>query len=353
VKCANGDLLAIWITCHQESGRELGLAASRLRWGEREWDAAAPFWNVPDRNTNTPALGSDGNTLYHFSGLSKGAGYRANLALVMRTSEDNGATWSRARLINPNRGFPNQPVASFIKTREGTLVFPSDSPQPIPGGASILWMSDDRGRTWKPSEGIISGIHAEVVQLLDGRLMAMSRCGGANERMPMSISPDMGRTWEYSSSPFPPIRRGQRIVLMRLMEGPILLCSFAGECFNPEPMPLKDASGNERPVTGLFAALSLDEGKTWPHVRLVSDDGPGREIETMDGHRFTMGFSAGEPVGYLAACQADNGVIHLISSRLHYMFNIAWLKTPPPSKTVGNSPGCQDREPDGPDTIQL
>ena len=35
-----------------------------------------------------------------------------------------------------------------------------------------------------------------------------------------------------------------------------------------------------------------------------------------------------EPRGYLSACQTPDGVIHLISSGLHYAFNLTWLKTP-------------------------
>jgi formylglycine-generating enzyme required for sulfatase activity len=333
VKCPNGDLLAVWYTCVREPGRELGLAASRLRWGRTEWDPAAPFWDAPDRNDHAPALGFDGNdTLFHFNGLSVGAGYRSNLALVMRTSKDNGVTWSKARFVNAERGVPSQPVPSFIRTREGQIMFVSDAPRFQRGRGSILWISEDEGKSWRASEGSIEGIHAGVVQLKDGCLMALGRCAGANERMPMSISSDLGRTWEYSLSPLPPIRSGQRIVLMRLREGPILLCSFAGARRDPVPMTIMDASGKERLVTGLFAAISLDEGRTWPHIRLVSDDGPGREVEAMDGNPFTMGFSSAEPLGYLSACQADNGVIHLISSRQHYSFNLAWLSTPAPSE---------------------
>ena len=52
----------------------------------------------------------------------------------------------------------------------------------------------------------------------------------------------------------------------------------------------------------------------------------------MDG-RFTMGLSSAEPGGYLAVHQGQNGIIHLISSRQHYRFNLAWLKELPPSKT--------------------
>lgn len=96
-------------------------------------------------------------------------------------------------------------------------------------------------------------------------------------------------------------------------------------------MPIVDASRNERPVKGLFGALSFDDGETWTHVRLISDDGPEREIETMDGRPFTMGFSSAEPGGYLAVCQGREGTIHLISSRQHYRFNLAWLQELPPT----------------------
>ena len=85
-------------------------------------------------------------------------------------------------------------------------------------------------------------------------------------------------------------------------------------------------------VTGLFAAVSFDEGKTWPYIRLVTDDGTGREIETMDKRPFTMDLNTAEPGGYLTACQSEDGIIHLISSQQHYTFNLEWLKTLPPAK---------------------
>ncbi len=44
--------------------------------------------------------------------------------------------------------------------------------------------------------------------------------------MPQSISSDMGKTWTYSASPFPEIGGGQRLALLRLKEGPIILISF-------------------------------------------------------------------------------------------------------------------------------
>ena len=151
-------------------------------------------------------------------------------------------------------------------------------------------------------------------------------------RMPKSISSDGGKTWHYSASPFPPISGGQRCLLLRLQEGPIFLASFTGDRREATPMPIVDASGEERLVTGLFGALSYDDGETWEHTRLITDDGADRELETMDGRPFTMGLTSAELGGYLAVCQGQNGIIHLISSRQHYRFNLAWLKELPPSK---------------------
>jgi len=329
--CDNGDLLAIWYSCNSERGRELCVLASRLRpWaqgrGAEQWEPASPFWDAPDRNDHAPALLNNGQgTLYHFNGLSAGASYRKNLALIMRTSKDNGVTWSKARLINPVRGISNQPVASAICTKEGYLVVPSDWPWHEDGRATALWISRDNGQTWTTTGGRIAGIHAAVTQLGDGRLIALGRDSNINGRMPKSISEDMGKTWTYQASRFPPIGGGQRAVLLRLKEGPLFFASFG------EDMPMTDAAGRYGKFNGLFGAVSFDEGRHWPIRKLVTPGGPARKARAMDNREFTMGPTSAEPKGYMTGIQTPDGVIHLISSRNHYAFNLAWLKTPPPT----------------------
>ncbi|MBM3238432.1 glycoside hydrolase [Candidatus Poribacteria bacterium] len=344
VACLNGDLLAIWYTCVEEPGRELALLTSRRRYGQEEWEPASLFWDAPDRNCHAPALFFDGkDTIYQFSGLSAAATW-GNLATTMRTSKDNGVTWSRARLIIPEHGLRHMPVESVFRAQDGSIILPCDAVTGGSGGTA-LWISRDEGQTWQDAGGLlpsweglgvgtIAGIHAGVVQLKDGRLMAFGRGDNIDGLMPKSISTDMGKTWTYSASPFPPISGGQRLALLRLKEGPILFASFFGSRREPEYMSIVDASGKKRLVTGLFSALSFDEGETWPCIRLISDDGPGRQVETMDGLMFTMGFNSAEPGGYLSVCQAADRIIHLISSRQHYAFNLAWLKTPPPAEPL-------------------
>jgi len=324
VACPNGDLLAIWYSCIEEPGRELCLLASRLRHGRGEWDQASPFWDAPDRNDHAPALWFDGKgTIYHFVGLSAAATW-GNTATVLRTSKDSGATWSKARLINPEHRPRQMPVESVFRTREGYIVLPCDAVTGGEGGTAIH-ISKDGGRTWFDPGGRTAGIHAGIVQLEDGRLMALGRGNNIDGMMPRSISADMGVTWTYSASPFQPIGGGQRLVLLRLQEGPIFFASFAKE------MMIVDASGRERAVSGLFGAISVDEGETWPFRRLISDDGPGRQVETTDGVPFTMSASSAEPRGYLSVCQGAGNIIHLISSRQHYAFNLAWLTARAPA----------------------
>ena len=178
----------------------------------------------------------------------------------------------------------------------------------------------------------IDGIHAGVVELKDGRLMALGRGDNINGQMPMSLSDDLGKTWTYTASPFPPINGGQRLVLMRLREGPILLISFTNSKGQDKPTSwiFAGADGNPFDGVGMYASLSFDEGQTWPMRKLLT---PGKG--NYDGGAWTGELTAtptrAEHAGYLAATQTPDGIIHLISSRLYYQFNLTWLQTPPTS----------------------
>ena len=345
VECPNGDMFAAWYSCVTERGRELTLAASRLRHGESEWEEAEPFWGPPDRNNHATSLWrNEKGRIYHFNGLSAAATW-GPLALIMRYSDDNCATWSKPGFISPEHQLRHMPIASVFRRQDDTILLACDAVTGGNGGTAV-WISEDDGETWHDPGagqpipdfaagkrgGWIAGIHAAVVELSDGRLMAFGRGDTIDERMPKSVSDDGGKTWQYSASQFPPVSGGQRCVFLRLQEGPILLISFTGSRKTPESMPIVDESGNERLVTGMFSALSYDDGDTWSHIRLITDDGPDREIETMDGRPFIIGLNSAEPGGYLAMCQGQNGIIHLISSKQHYRFNYAWLRESPPSK---------------------
>jgi len=339
----NGDLMAIWYSTVEESGTELTVLASRLRAGSDAWDPSSEFLKAPNRNMHGSSILHDGKgTVYHFNGMGPDGGRGwAKLALLMRSSRDNGVTWSPVRAIAPRIEGRHQVISGTLMTRRGVLIQNCDA---VPGGngGTALHISRDRGKTWhdpgrgKPAptfaegsagQGTIAGIHAQVAELRDGRLMALGRGDRIGGRMPMSLSDDLGVTWTYRASPFPPISGGQRLVLRRLNEGPLLFVGFTAGIREPEAngMTFVDAEGKEFVGHGMYAALSFDDGRTWPLRKLLT---PGEG--EWDGGAHTGKFVAtptrAEHGGYLAATQTPDGVIHLISSRLHYRFNLAWLK---------------------------
>jgi hypothetical protein len=267
------------------------------------WQPATLFCKVPGRNmTGSALLTLDSGDLLHFQGVGD-AGEWKDLALALRRW--NNGSWSPLQYIEPEHAVRHQVIAGPIVTKDGRILLCCDA-GPDGEAGTALHVSKDGGKTWKDTGSIIKGIHAGLVELKDGRLMALGRGNAIDGRMPLSISADGGRTWIYRASEFPPIGSGQRLVLRRLQEGPLMLCSF-GE-------------------SGLYVALSYDEGATWPVNKLLTDG----KTRTLDGGAwtgtFTLDATHAEPKGYLACTQSPNGTIHLLSSRVHYRFNLAWVE---------------------------
>src|SRR5205823_5779296 len=115
---------------------------------------------------------------------------------------------------------------------------------------------------------------------------------------------------------------------------PLLFCSFTDmrrDWKQRKGMTFK-CEGGEFTGYGLFAALSFDEGKTWPVRKLITPGGPERSLPSIDRSEFVLSDTMAESGGYLAATEARDGKIHLISSKNHYVFNLAWIKQPPAAR---------------------
>jgi len=296
VECPNGDLMTVWYSTIGESDRLLNVAASRLRYGQDEWEDASLFWNNPDRNDHAPQvwLDEDTGTLYHFNGLADAYSW-SYLSTVMRTSTDNGVTWSKPRLIMPEHLYRHMPIESVFRASNGDIILPCDA---VPGGAggTAIWISFDDNLTWydpgagQPAPSFvdggtgawIAGIHAGVAEITGAKLLAFGRGDSINGMMPRSVSSDWGYNWTYSASQFPPIGGGKRLALIRLKEGPLFFASFGAE--------------------GLFCTVSYNDGLTWTQQKVLGDSG-----------------------GYLSVHQGKNNIIHLITSRVHYQMNLKYL----------------------------
>ncbi|GEP42345.1 SUMF1/EgtB/PvdO family nonheme iron enzyme [Brevifollis gellanilyticus] len=333
-ECPNGDLLAIWYSCADEGGAELSNVASRLRHGSTEWEPASSFWDGADVNDHGPKIWWDGkSTLYHH--------VRGRDENLIRTSTDNGVTWSRPTIAAPVGEFGNQ----LIRLADGALVITNDMRQ------CSLVFSKDGGKSWdwndtekKPSDfrpggkGLrYPGIHAPIVQLKDGRIMAISRNDPEPDqakfdfKTPISYSADLGKSWTYTASEFPAISSVQRATMIRLSEGGILVCSFTDQWSNwknRKGMTFKSMKG-EFTGYGMFAAVSFDEGKTWPVRKLITPGGKDHSINMIDRNMCVLNDTMAEPCGYLSSTQTRDGNIQLITSKNHYVFNLAWLKELP------------------------
>ena len=350
--CENGDLLAVWYNTRSEIGREMRVLSSRLRCGETEWEKARLFFDVADRNTTGSTVFHDGKgALYYFGGVSESSHHR-DQCMVMAKSGDNGKTWTRPKIITSvDDRHKYTPLDSAFIAADGSLVLAMDyAPLGFKAnecGAGVF-VSADGGETWRDrisgkqmpeivaggNGGLIAGFHTAVVQRTDGSLLAFGRTNVGtgltplDGQMPQSVSYDMGQSWTYSASPFPVVGGGQRLAMIRLAEGPILFVSFTdNRPVGGTGMTFWNGKGDSFPGYGMFAAVSYDEGETWPVRRLLTTGGLARE---MDGggntHKFVMDETHAETRGYLGMTQTPDNVIHLISSRYHYRFNLAWLE---------------------------
>ena len=320
-ECLNGDLLAVWFSTLGETDLTTANAASRLRYGAKEWEPASSFWDAQDVNDHAPKIWWDGDkTLYH---IVEG---RQHGDIILRRSTDNGVTWSKAEVMRAHGESASNP----IRTKEGVIAIPFDF--------SGLSISRDNGKNWsetgrdrRGSDDIqpggkgpfIAGIHSPIVELADGRLMAFGRLSPEEPaqkrfdlKMPVSYSSDLGETWQWAISEFPVVSNTQRPAMLRLKESPIVLCSFTDQARTPKDqhhgLTFKSTGGDYTGI-GLYAAVSYDEGKTWPDRRLIAPEGK----------------TTADINGYLAITQTRDGRIQLITSKDHYAFNLAWTKQLP------------------------
>lgn len=362
----NGDIMLSWFSGESEIGPELTLLACRgIRQedGSLEWTPPAEFLKAADRNihssnllNNTVRLASgedDEFTLHQMASIGI-AGRWDKLALGYRKSTDNGATWSPVEMVleldhAQNDGCSMQ--GNMLQTSKGELIFVTDDDGDGISTTGSLVVSEDGGKTWTrrghssntPDDQRIPGLHAAVIEIEDVNgdnepdFLAIARDKGHHfdGKAPQSISTDRGHTWQSTASVFPPISSGKRFVLLRLEHSPevgeypgvapILFIGFADGEFRA-----KNGEGNMDQIEGMFAAVSFDEGKSWPeqYRRVMSHMTGDQTMDLLSApwqRTDVIDINTGQEGGYMTATQTPDGNIILTDGNIVYTFNLAWI----------------------------
>jgi formylglycine-generating enzyme required for sulfatase activity len=321
----NGDELAAYYnTPASEDDPDQTILIMRRRAGAEAWDMPEPFPIFADAALAAPVFWLDTKfhgKLWMFWGFPRLIGAPP---FCYATSTDNGATWTPIQFPHfPAKigRYVSQPINSVVRAADGTIYIPTDSTGKDDdgnGSVSAVWATKDEGRTWYDTGGRTAGRHTTLVLARDGKLLGF---GGKNSeiagKMPLATSPDGGRTWTKSATPFDELLSGERPSVIRLASGRLF--------FVTDRNPTKQKHIHK---DGAIVALSDDDGKTWTTKPLPPD------VLT---------------VGYTTATQGPDGVIHVVTSKnkpdYEIELNEAWVldksaygDTPRAPQTLLNGP---------------
>jgi len=209
--------------------------------------------------------------------------------LRLRTSEDDGETWSEAVDCIPSSGYYVVNNDRVIQLQGGRLVAPATyhrmmsrldnktgKPVLCMDGRSIAlcYLSDDNGQTWRegqdwwalPVRGHSGLQEMGAVELKDGRLYGYCRTSvGCHYEM---HSFDGGETWT-APEPSPFKAPCSPLCIKRIPATGDLLAVWNDHSGDLAPIPWGPDAGLSWGRSPLVTAISSDEGNTWTHKRLI------------------------------------------------------------------------------------
>ncbi|MGI9109617.1 MAG: sialidase family protein [Opitutales bacterium] len=246
----------------------------------------------------------------------------------LRTSEDDGATWSQPRLILQAPGYFVVNNDRLIQTAKGRLIIPvafhrSRGQDPTSGRsfdarAIALWIcSDDDGISWQESANwwampIRSGSGLQepgVVERADGSLFSWARTDAGFQYG--CESKDGGKSWGAPTpttlaSPVSPAS-------IKRIPGSSELLAVFNDHSGRVPFP----KGRRSP---LVAAISKDGGATWGSPKVLEGDPDG-------WYCYTAIHFVGDDVllGYCAGDSAKKTYLNVLRLR---KVSLSWLRAP-------------------------
>ena len=304
VTVLGGDrVMAAWFSGPFEGSVDQLILGATSEDGGRTWDKAEVVNDAPHVSDFDPAFIQVGErTLLFFStgrwerlpSMGPSHGGRPQFGvdsfqILMRTSGDQGHTWSDAREVDAGPGWDCR--SNGIKLRNGTLLLPTHYLQ-APHIASVL-LSTDEGATWKRGPDIVTAdkigaAEPSVAELPSGNLVMVLRTTDGN--LWLTRSDDHGATWQ---SP-------EKQDLPAATSSANLLCTTSGTLLlthNPTPPPLR---------TELTMRASHDEGKSWSAPLTIATAEPGAANEDVWSRQ----------VCYPSVCELGDGTLLVVWARI-------------------------------------
>ncbi|HJZ93409.1 MAG TPA: sialidase family protein [Gemmataceae bacterium] len=262
----------------RKSGRgdtgDIDLVLKRSRDGGKTWDKTQVVWDDADNTCGNPCPVVDRNTgtlwllmTHNLRGDTEekivGGTSKGSRTVWVTKSTDDGATWDRPVDITKDVKKPEWTWYATgpgvgIQLKSGRLLVPCD--HKADGGKvrqSHVIFSDDAGKSWKLG-GVVGPRcnECQAVELADGAVMLNMRSFQGNNRRLVAVSSDGGETFSKPAD--------DAVLVEPVCQASILRApgEKGGIIFsNP-------ASTRREKMT---VRLSTDDGKTWPHARVLSD----------------------------------------------------------------------------------
>ena len=173
--------------------------------------------------------------------------------VMMRTSKDEGKTWSDALQISPAGKYTGLTNGRSLRLKSGRILL-----EAWEGNDAYCYLSDDDGKSWRESQRVRPGDgcwEPAAIELKDGRVLMLMRTGLGGQYQ--SFSSDGGETWtEPVASAL--LGTAAPVCLTRVPTTGDLLAVW-----NHNP-----GASRRNPFT---SAISRDEGATWEQFRNIEE----------------------------------------------------------------------------------
>ncbi len=329
VRTPKGDLLLMFpVGNHYAAGagKVNDLLAYRSKDDGRSWQGPTTAFRIDySQHGFIPLIPKGSNRIYAFgtqpipSEYSREKGKHENTPIGFRWSDDDGHTWSRAKLIEPvnDPGFLGMSVTRMCETESGAWILGSHaadwSKKPLTTQQYIL-RSEDQGTTWTllPNKRPKGWFAPEFNRMDEGRPIHL----GSGEVFFMARTPtgklwearsmDNGKTWsEPKASSL--VHPDAPPMIFHLSDGKTLINFIHNRHINTQYVGLTGKMDGMKDRSEIWVTLSTDGGRTWdkPRFLFANATAPNPEKNGWFNHN----------VSYLDAV-IDNGRIHLFCPHL-------------------------------------